>query len=80
MCISWINKGLNTVNMHGATTKIILHLLYNENEGGTSPQPQISQTNAKIYVLQSILNEPREFWNVVLENYRKDQFDCWWEK
>ena len=23
MCISWTNKGLNTINMHGATTKII---------------------------------------------------------
>ena len=77
MCISWTNNGLNTINTHGATTKIILHL-YNENEGGTSPQPQISQPNEKIYVLQSrysILNEPREFLNAVPENYVKDQFD-----
>ena len=24
MCLSWTNKGLNTINMHGAITKIIL--------------------------------------------------------
>jgi len=26
MCISWTNKGLNTINMHGATTKNKLNL------------------------------------------------------
>jgi len=24
VCVSWTNKGLNTINMRGATTKIVL--------------------------------------------------------
>ena len=70
MCISWTNKGLGTINMHGATTKIGYSSFFFF--GKLSTVCVYRQTRNDIHTLRRALREFLLVISTIFERYNNN--------